>query len=138
MENRPPQSYPLPLRVSTPTRDKLPDLDGIVRAVASMRNTTRTKVARVMGRSQSGMVKLFQGRNPRVAMLVALCEALQFNFFDTYMRQLPEHLRSTTESRLLQEQLEQMQAEKDALQLKLEVTEREREVFLSLLQGQRK
>ena len=135
MEHRPPQSYPMPKRTTKRTQSTLPDLDGLVKAVAAMHGTTRTKVAAIMGMDTSGLLKMLQSRNPKVERLMALSEAVQFNMFDTYLRQLPEHLRATTETRQMAEQMAQLHQEKLALQQELDSVKRERDLLLSLMKG---
>jgi len=125
----------MPQNFAPPLPKALPDLDGIVRAVAAMHGSNRTKVARIIGITQPGMVRMLKGRNPRVAQLMALCNALQYNLFDVYVRQLPEHLRTTTETRQLQAQLEQVQQERDAMQQELEAVKRERDLLLSIMKA---
>ncbi|MBI1287331.1 MAG: hypothetical protein GC178_07095 [Flavobacteriales bacterium] len=133
MEHLPPQSYPLPKRTTKRTRSALPDLDGVVQAVAKMHGTTRSNVADIMEINPAGLYKLLSSRKPKVDRLMQLCEALQYNFFDIYMRQLPEHLRTTTETKLLARQIQTLQQEKEVLQQKLEAVERERDLLLSIV-----
>ena len=125
----------MPKRTTKRTRDALPDLDGLVKAVAAMHGTTRMKVAAILGVDSSGLIKLLQSRNPKVERLMALSEAVQFNLFDTYLRQLPEHLRATTETRQMAEQMDQLHQEKLALQQELDSVKRERDLLLSLMKG---
>lgn len=125
----------MPKRTTKRTRTTLPDLDGLVKAVAAMHGTTRTKVAAILDVDPAGLVRLLQSRNPKVERLMALSEAVQFNLFDTYLRQLPEHLRATTETRQMAEQMDKLQQEKLALQQELDSVKRERDLLLSLMKG---
>jgi hypothetical protein len=60
---------------------------------------------------------------------------VQFNLFDSYLRQMPEHLRATTETRQMAEQMDQLHQEKLALQQELDSVKRERDLLLSLMKG---
>ena len=91
-----------------------------------------------MGMSRSALANLLKSRNPRIELLVALSQSVEYNLLEFYISLMPERLRGTTETRKLQEQLDQMEEEKETLQQKLEASERERELLLSLLQGQRR
>jgi transcriptional regulator with XRE-family HTH domain len=125
----------MPKRTTKRTRTTLPDLDGLVKAVAAMHGTTRAKVAAILDVDPAGLVRLLQSRNPKVERLMALSEAVQFNLFDSYLRQMPEHLRATTETRQMAEQMDQLHQEKLALQQELDSVKRERDLLLSLMKG---
>lgn len=133
-----PKIEPLPKSVKRYAPNALPDFDAAVKEFSITKNTNRARLAKVLGMSSPTLTGMIKGRNPRIELLLALSEALQVNLFDLYLRLLPEHLRATTETRQLQEQLDQMTKEKDALEAKLTNAERERELVLSLMRGREK
>lgn len=126
--------YALPLRVKRHSPHDLPDIANAVKAFADTQNSNRARVAKALGTSSATLAALLKGRNPRIEMLLALSEALEFNLLDLYMRLLPERLRATTETRQMAEQMEGLQQEMDALRHELDSVKRERDLLLSLMQ----
>lgn len=127
--------YALPQRVKRHEPSALPDIANAIKAFADTQNSNRARVAKALGLSSSALAYLTKGRNPRIELIVALSEALEFNLLDLYLRLLPERLRATTETRLLEQQLNHSQQEKNALQQELDLVKRERDLLLSLMQG---
>lgn len=134
MSPEPTVRYALPLRVKRHRPEGLPDIANAVRAFADTQNSNRARVAKAIGISSSALAALIKGRNPRIELLLALSEALEFNLLDLYMRLLPERLRATTETRQMAEQMAEMQRQKEALRQELDSVKRERDLLLSLMQ----
>lgn len=135
MKKEVPIKYALPLRVKRLEPSALPDMANIVKGFANTQSSNRARVAKALGMSSATLNGLLKGRNPRIELLLALSQGLEFNLLDLYLPLLPERLRQTNETRALQAQLEQLQEEKNAVQQKLEASEREREMLLSILKG---
>ncbi|MCF8278448.1 MAG: hypothetical protein K9J17_17100 [Flavobacteriales bacterium] len=131
-------SYALPKSVKRHAASELPDLKNLVKVFANTQNSNPARVAKAMGVTSSNLNDRTKGRNPRIEMLLALSEALEYNLLDFYLRLLPERLRSTTETRQLEQQIEELQAQHLALKQELESTTRERDLLFSLMQAPRK
>jgi DNA-binding phage protein len=125
--------YALPLKLTPLKPTDLPDIAANVRAFAESRGSNMARVAKALGLSQSGMFKLLMGRNPRIGLLMDLSRAVQFNLMDMYLQLQPEHLRITQGTRLLHQQVQQLEQELAAVRAELEATRRERDTFHDLL-----
>jgi hypothetical protein len=90
-------------------------------------------LAKVLGIHKSSLARSLKLRNPTIAQLMALSKAIGFNMLDVYLIRMPEHLKATSLSNNLGLQLDAKDLELEQLRQELQVTQRERDVYLDLL-----
>ncbi len=124
---------PYPKEVKAIAPEELPDLSAMVHSILHSQGRTLTQLAKVLGVHKSSLGKSLKRRNLTIAQIMALSKAIGFNMLDVYLIRMPEYLQSTNLSRNLGLQLDAKDLELEQLRQELQVTQRERDVYLDLL-----
>jgi transcriptional regulator with XRE-family HTH domain len=127
--------HPRSKQVTTYKRANLPALELAIKAHAKRHQCTLTDFAKAMGLMPTSLARTLNHRDVRVSTLLGLCEAVSFNLFDNYIRLLPEHLRHTQETLMMQQQLDQKDAELEQLRKELDFAKHERDNYFELLKS---
>jgi transcriptional regulator with XRE-family HTH domain len=129
--------YPRSKQVTTYKRANLPAIELAIKAHAKRHQCTLSDFAKAMGIMLPSLTRTLNQRDLRVSTLLGLCEAVSFNLFDNYIRLLPEHLRQTQETLMMQQQLDQKDAELEQLRQELDFAKHERDSYYKLLESRK-